>query len=187
MALLALIVGVFNSLVLLAVVVHLVRARVPTGLSPRAAPVGAPAPNPFPAILEPNPLEGLRVGIAVRQDHEHPTFVNILTEKLRGQDVLVRLMTEDEAASLAKDWDSMQDPPDVLIHGRLTCNGYTDVFYDSGFDCSGRQGLLTTIIEKPAQGGRQFTLADNIVERLRLELLENRTREERQRALGELG
>jgi len=185
MALFALIVGVFNSLVLLAVVVHLVRARVPTGLSPRAAPSASRHPT-HSGILSLNPLEGLRVGIAVRQDHEHPTFVNILTEKLRGQDVLVRLMTEDEAAALAKRLGLDAGSSRRVIHGRLTCNGYTDVFYDSGFDCSGRQGLLTTIIEKPAQGGRQFNLADNVVERLRLELVQNRSRDERQRALGEL-
>jgi hypothetical protein len=186
MALLAFIISLFNCLVQLTLIVYLVRARVPAALPPAAPTVDEPLPQPFPALLEPNPLEGLRVGICVRQDHEHPTFVAILTEKLRSLDALIRLMTEDEAAALAKDWESIQDSPDVLIHGRLTCNGYSDVFYDSGFECTGRQGRLTTIIEKPAQGGRQFNLADNIIERLRLELTQSRTRDERQRALGEL-
>lgn len=191
MALLAFIISVFNCFVQLALIAYLVRTHVdrtsaPTGLAPTAAAGDRPF-HPFPALSDPNPLEGLRVGICVSQDHERPTFVDTLTEKLRSHDALIRLVAEEEASALARDWDSIQDPPDVLIQGRLTCNGYTDVFYDSALDCIARQGRLTTVIEKPANGGRQFNLADNIVERLRLELLENKTRDERQRALGELG
>jgi hypothetical protein len=190
MALLAFIISVFNSLILLAIVAYLVRTHVERQLgrtvfsTPAVSDMG-PIP-PLPAIPELNPLEGLKVGVSVRQDHEHPTFAGILAEKLRSQDAVVRLMTEDEAAALARDWGSMQDPPDVLVQGRLTCNGYTDVFYDSDFDCVCRAGRLTTIIERPAQGGRQFNLADTVIEKLRLELTESRARDERQRALGEL-
>lgn len=191
MALLALIIGVLNCLLLLALIAYMVRTHLDrnsasTGL-PSTSAIGLDGPyRPFPSLSEPNPLEGLRIGISVQQDHERPTFVDTLTEKLRSHDALIRLMSEDEASALARDWDSIEDPPDVLIHGRLTCNGYTDVFYDSAFDCIGKQGRLTTIIERPAQGGRQFNLADNLIERLRLELVQNRSMDERQRALGEL-
>ncbi len=191
MALLAFIVGVLNSLVQLALIVYLVRThvdrgRAPIGLTPATSAGGGNADGLPPGLAEPNPLEGLRIGLCVRQDHEHPTFVGILSEKLRGRDALIRLISDDEAAALGKAWDSIQDPPDVLVQGHLTCNGYSDVFYDSGFDCVSRQGRLTTIIEKPSQGGRQFNLADTVIERLRLELVQSKTRDERQRALGEL-
>jgi hypothetical protein len=131
-----------------------------------------PAPVPPPAFEEPaaKPLAGLKIRIAVSQDHPHAVFAALLKEQLLVDDV-----------------DVVEGEADIDIAGTVACNGYAEVYYTAELICRSSSGVILTMVEKPAHGDRQSNLAIELVTRLKHELEKLVTRNERRRALRELG
>lgn len=138
-------------------------------------PAQIPIPLPDPDAL--HPLEGLRIALAISQDHPHAPFVNLLKELLLKEDVA-------EAATT----DAVFDPAtmDILIQGRITCNGYAEIYYDADLTCTSLRGPVCTLIEKPPHGDRPGNLGIELVARLRAELAKSVERTERKQAILEL-
>lgn len=131
----------------------------------------------------PNPLEGLRIAISVKQDHEHPIFANLLKDQLLKEDVgEVTFLTFDEKG----DWKQMESVANILVSGDITCNGYAEVYYAADLRCDTRDQAICTLIEKPPHGDRQGNLAIELVARLKTELEKHTTRDERRKAIQEL-
>jgi hypothetical protein len=116
-----------------------------------------------------SPLTGLRVALQLDQDHTHPVFANLLKELLVREDISI----ESHA-------------PDLLISGRIVCNGYADVYYTAEITCRLGSEPICVLIEKPPHGDRQENLARELVAKLRKELLKTTERSERSTALREL-
>jgi len=132
------------------------------------------------------PLEGLRIGLAVTQDHAHPVFATLLKEQLLKEDALeVNFLTPEEAAALQADWPKGQI--DILISGKLTCNGYAEIYYDADFTCFNAHEPICTLVERPPHGDRPSNLAMELVARLNTGLTKLLSRTERREALKELG
>ena len=133
-------------------------------------PSEAGSPQPVPLLEEPSPLEGLRIALAVTQDHPHPIFEEMLKEQLLGEDVSeVRSLSSPEATTLPAGWPSSAEGPDILIQGALTCNGYAEVYYEADFTCSTSSQAICRLIA-----------------RLKGELTKQTNRDERRLAIREL-
>lgn len=129
------------------------------------------------------PLEGLRIALAVKQDHPHPVFANLLKEHLLRQDVSdVSFTSVSDFAA----WKESDLRADILIAGSLTCNGYAEVYYQAEFSCYTANEPICTVIERPPGGDRPENLAMELVTKMGLKLDELLTRNERRRAIGEL-
>ena len=130
-----------------------------------------------------SPLEGLRIAVSVKQDHEHPIFANLLKDLLLKEDVgeVVFLTLEER-----DEWKQMEIAADILISGDITCNGYAEVYYTADFRCDTREQAICTLIEKPPHGDRQGNLAIELVARLKTELERHTSRDERRKAIQEL-
>ena len=129
----------------------------------------APGPSALRAegkpLSEPRPLHGLRVAVAVAQDHPHPIFANLLKEALAEEEAL---LVEREA--------------DFAIQARLVGNGYADVYYEAEVSALGGKTPLFAFTERPPHGDRPENLAREVVARLR----EEARKRERRAALREL-
>jgi hypothetical protein len=119
-----------------------------------------------------SPLMGLRVQLAVVQDHPQA----ILAELIR------QAMLREDVADVGYDLEQY----DLKIEGRIVCNGYADVYYDANLACSTERAVLFTLVDKPATGDRPSNLAIQLVDRLKRELPARTSREERQQAIREL-
>ncbi len=139
---------------------------------------------PEPAPPQASPLDGLTVGVAIQQDHEHPTFAKLLLERLAAEDAEAFAMSYERARQTHADWSG--GAPDILIIGDVRCNGYAEVFFRSELVIVSRGGTLDTICEEPASGGRQASLATTTVARLDRALAASLRRAERRLALREL-
>ncbi len=141
------------------------------------------APPAFGEHVVPNALEGLRVALAIKQDHEHPVFATLLKDLLLKEDVAdVALLSPSEAAQLRAEWKGQ----DVLIEGEITCNGYAEVYYKADFTCDTADKPICTLIEKPPHGDRPGNLAIELIARLKSELSKVVDRDERRSAIREL-
>lgn len=140
------------------------------------------SPAPAPALPEPmpeRPLERLRIALSIEQDHSHPVFANLLKEQLLTEDVdsIVLLPT-----GAAPDWNAT----DILISGKLTCNGYAEIFYETDLTCFSPVEPICTVVQRPPHGDRPVNLAVELVAKLKVELEKLDSRIERRRALREL-
>ena len=148
--------------------------------------------NPHSALLavaEPpaRPLQGLRVVLAITQDHAHPVFANLLKEQLLSEDVTdIILLTPAETAGLRSDWKQRADGPDLLIAGDIVCNGYAEIYYTADLTCSTADQAICNLTEKPPHGDRPSNLAIDLVARLKTELEKLVSRDERRQAIREL-
>ena len=149
------------------------------------------AGNPTPALSQEssaNPLSGLRIGLAISQDHSHPVFVDLLKEQLFKEDVTdISILTPGETRALQDSWKSRPNAPDIFIAGDVVCNGYAEVYYEAEFTCSTPEQAICTLIEKPPHGDRPSNLALELVTRLKAELQKVLERNERRSAIRELG
>lgn len=124
-----------------------------------------------PALVEaPRPLEALRVALEIDQDHPHPVFANLLKELLLREDTVLS-----------------SNSPDLLVQGRVVCNGYADVYYTAELTCLLQGEPICVLIEKPPHGDRQENLARELLAKLTKELGSTAQRNERHSALSELG
>ena len=121
-------------------------------------------------VEEARPLEGLHVDLQVGQDHPHPVFANLLKELLLREDALIS-----------------SESPDLLVEGRIVCNGYADVYFTAELTCRFRGEPVCVVIEKPPHGDRQENLARELLAKLNKELGKSAQRTERHTALRELG
>ena len=141
-------------------------------LSDRVRSIESRPPPPQAALPKPpSPLDGLRVAIALTQDHPHPVFATLLKERLLGEGA--EIVPEAEA--------------DVLVRGAVVCNGYADVYFTADLAAQTPGAPLFTLVEKPPHGDRQGNLALELVTRLKAEWEKRSTRDERRAALRELG
>jgi hypothetical protein len=113
--------------------------------------------------------EGLRIALRVEQDHPHPIFVGLLKELFLREDAVLGT-----------------NEPDLLVTGRIVCNGYADVYYTAELTCLLREEPICVLIEKPPHGDRQENLARELVAKLTKELGKTVRRTERHAALREL-
>jgi hypothetical protein len=123
-----------------------------------------------------SPLQGLRIGLNVSQDHAHAAFVNLLKEMLLAEDVTdIVVVNSGDAPNV-----------DILIVGQLVCNGYAEVYYEAEFTCFIGNEPFCSLVERPPHGDRPSNLALELVKRLKCELDKVISRGERRRALREL-
>jgi len=147
------------------------------------------APDDFMAtVLEaPKPLAGLRIAIAVTQDHAHPVFATLLRDQLLGADVAeVIVLPESDGGGLVEQWRAGKRAEHLLIAGSLTCNGYAEVYYQAEFTCYTATEAVCTVIERPPGGDRPENLARELVAKVGATLDGLTRRSERRRAIGEL-
>src|SRR5206468_2354892 len=111
------------------------------------------------------------IAVDIDQDHPQKPFDALLRGLLLKQDV-----TELDA-----------EQPDITIEGKVMCNGYSDVYYSAEILCRSRNGTICSISERPPSGDRQANLALEVVSKLGNELQKLVGRNERRRALRELG
>ncbi|RYG21730.1 hypothetical protein EON82_18355 [bacterium] len=116
------------------------------------------------------PLQGLRVGLRIEQDHPHPVFANLLKELLLKEDAILEA-----------------DAADLIVEGGVVCNGYADVYYTAELNCRLQDEAICVLIEKPPHGDRQENLARELLSKLKKELRKTTERSERSNALRELG
>lgn len=136
----------------------------------KAALLATPPPPALESFSFNAPLEGIRIGIDIQQDHERPTFAEILCQRLEAEDAHATIGTTG----------------DILIRGTLTCNGYSDVYYAAHLECFVGEQRIAAVVEKPAEGGRQTSLAIELVSRLKAAVEAAASRAERQQALREI-
>lgn len=142
-----------------------------------------PEPPSLPEVRQ-SPLEGLRIALAITQDHAHPIFANLLKEHLLTEDVTeIAMLSPSEMAALKQDWN---DGPDILISGDIVCNGYAEIYYQADLVCSTPHQAICTLIERPPHGDRPSNLCLELVKRLSVELEKLMTRNERRLAIREL-
>lgn len=132
-----------------------------------------PVPLLTPVEGPARPLEGLSISLDVQQDHPHPLFANFVAELLQKEDVARVSLTPDEGA-------------DIQVVGHLTCNGYSDIYYEAEFECSSRGRAICVVIERPPHGDRPANLALELVSKLKVALRRSSERIDRQRAIQEL-
>jgi len=133
--------------------------------------------------LPSRPLEGMKVWMQVEQDHPTKPFLKSLEEVLYSEDVADVSPTGGE---LMLDGWKASDGPDLLICGRVACNGYSDVYYRAEFVCSTPEGRLCTLQRNPPHGDRPANLALELVAEIKSDLEKSKTRNERGRAIQEL-
>jgi hypothetical protein len=141
--------------------------------------------RPAPILDEPpaRPLEGLRIGLAVTQDHPGAPFIALLKDQLFAEDVTdIETLSKDEAAK----WKAREKPLDLLIAGTVVCNGYAEIYYQADLSCSSARQAICNLIEKPPHGDRPINLAMELVSRLKSELEKVVNRDERRQAIREL-
>ncbi len=126
----------------------------------------------------PSPLHGLRIAIAIRQDHPHPVFANLLREQLLKEDVAEVVLVEP---------GQEHNEADIFVTGEITCNGYAEVYYRAELTASARKEAICTLVEKPPDGDRPGNLAIEFMALLNAKLDTLISRNERRRALRELG
>lgn len=133
-------------------------------------------------------LSGLRIALAIEQDHTLPTLTLMLKDALGACDAEVSLLDTRQALLLSEAWGhaEMPDPPDLLIWGSVTCNGYSEVYYKAMLNYLTPYGLLNPTSEQPSHGNPQSSLVVTIVSKLKRELVVAQRRQERGRALSEL-
>ncbi|HTQ11330.1 MAG TPA: hypothetical protein VMI31_14790, partial [Fimbriimonadaceae bacterium] len=123
-----------------------------------------------PALPESRPLEGLRVALAISQDHDHAPFVTLLKEQLFGEDVTdVSVLGPGESAALLAYWPE-SGGPDLLIDGQILCNSYAEIYYEADLTCRTPSQALCTIVERPPHGDRPVNLAHDLIARIKNEL-----------------
>jgi hypothetical protein len=133
-----------------------------------------PLPSSAPVLEEsPSKLEGLRIAVAITQDHEHPVFANLLKEELLRRDV-AEVMFGDRG-----DFD-------LLITGSLVCNGYAEVYYQADLTCRNAHEPICTLVERPPHGDRPSNLALELATKIERELDKLLSRNERRLAIREL-
>jgi hypothetical protein len=125
-------------------------------------------------------LAGLRVGLVLTQDHPHAPFVDLLRQQLLLRDVSDVTVFPDAASARASALD-------IVVEGALTCNGYAEVYYAAEFTCSTCGEAVCTLIERPPGGDRPSNLAMELVAKLDAKLTDMVSRNERRRAIRELG
>src|SRR5579862_7607367 len=148
--------------------------------------LGTLPPSTAQPLPEPpsRPLQGLRVALAITQDHPHPVFATLLKEQLLSEDVTdIAFLDTVEANALQADW---KNGPDILIAGDVVCNGYAEIYYTADFTCSTAVQPICTLIEKPPHGDRPSNLAIDLVARLKTEIEKLVSRDDRRRAIREL-
>ena len=102
-------------------------------------------------------LGGLRIAIAISQDHTIPTLTLLLKDELSACDAEVTLLDPALVDQLVNNWGSEQavDQPDVLIFGSITCNGYSEFYYKAMLSYLTPYGMLNPTSEQPSQGNPQ--------------------------------
>jgi hypothetical protein len=103
-------------------------------------------------------LEGVRVGIQIDQDHERPVFARILRDRLTELNAMPRLISLTEEVEVAT--------TDVLLRGRIRCNGFEEMFFEAKIECLTPSGTLFKVSEKPSKADRQANLANAVVLRV---------------------
>jgi len=132
-------------------------------------------PLPVPEAAPTRYLEGLRIAVAVSQDHPHPVFANLLKEQLLREDAA-------EVVLLAAPSDGF----DVLITGTLTCNGYAEIYYQADLACQWAGAPLCSLVERPPHGDRPVNLAIELTTKVKREIEKLTSRSERRDAIREL-
>lgn len=140
-------------------------------------------PEEPPALEGRRVLEGLRIGLAIAQDHVYPAFANLLKEQLLKQDVADVLFLPSSCTT--DEWRA-SGKADLLIAGAITCNGYVEVYYQADLTCYSTTETVCTLIERPPGGDRPENLAMEVVTKLSDTLDKVLKRDERRRAIGEL-
>jgi|GEM_PF-1950331 len=136
----------------------------------------APSPPSLPVIPDRvSPLQGLRIALAITQDHPQPIFANLLKEQLLKEDVL-------EVTFLP----SASPETDIFITGDLTCNAYAEVYFRATLTAYAGSEPIYTLTESPPGGDRPGNLAIELISRLSAELEKRLARSERRQALREL-
>jgi hypothetical protein len=153
--------------------------RRPQALALGPAPAALPEPTP-------SPLEGLTVLVAIRQDHAHPVFANILSEILQKLDAEVSTVLIDDCPGPHARWSAEGAVLDLLISGTVVCNGYAEIYYQAELTCSTETDPICTLIDNPATGDRQANLAKELVSKIESEITKRLSRTERRLALREL-
>jgi hypothetical protein len=125
-------------------------------------------------------LAGMRIRLSVRQDHARPLFANSLREALLREDVQDVLIVGDPSAHGAAkgEW---------LISGTITCNGYSDVYFNADLTCTLGEETVCSWSHRPPQGDRPENLVLEIVSTLTSKLADRARKNERRKALSELG
>ncbi len=158
------------ALALLALIVSLSLAKRVSALE-QTNPLQGPALQalvPEPVLDAPSPLEGLRVSVSIRQDYSLPLVENLLKELLQKEDA------------------NLTGPPELVIEGDVTCNGYAEVYYTAELTCLFRGDPICNLIERPPHGDRPLNLAIELVTRLKTELAKDAERRDRRQAISEL-
>lgn len=125
------------------------------------------------SAIEPGPLSplaGRLVAIQIEQDHPHSLFAGLVKEALLLEDAEV---VGEESA-------------EIVVRGRIVCNGYADIYYEAEFACELGARPLCTLIERPPHGDRPGNLVLELIGRLKRELNKAVVRNERRDALREL-
>lgn len=133
-----------------------------------------PPPIPAPLFLSPV-LESKRVAISITQDHEQPTFAELLKRLLVQEDAAPEIV----AGATGENFD-------LIIRGAIICNGYSDLYYEASLDVLESGEKIVSIVERPVQAGRQINLATTLISRAKQEIESKALRKERQRALKEI-
>jgi hypothetical protein len=133
-------------------------------------------------------LSGLRIALAVNQDHTIPTLSLLLKDALSARDAEVTLIDPNECDTLVHNWGQAEgcDQPDILIWGVVTCNGYSEQYYKVMLNYLTPYGSLNPTSEQPAQGSPQSSLVITIVSKIEKDLNLAERRYERSRAIREL-
>lgn len=127
-----------------------------------------------------HPLRDVRIALVIRQDSQYPLFATMLREMFLAEDASEVEMFNTIAEAEA--WG-----PEILVSGEVVCNGYSEVYYSADLTCKTPHQMVTAIVEKPAQGDRPSNLGLELVEKLKADLTRLLLREERRKALRELG
>jgi len=135
-----------------------------------------------------SPLSGLRIALAIEQDHTIPTISLLLKDALSSCDAEVILLDPERSEVVANNWGQVDshDQPDILIWGSVTCNGYSEFYYRARLNYLTPYGTLNPTSEQPAQGNPQSSLVVTVVSKLKKELGSSQQRHERSRAIQEL-
>lgn len=125
-------------------------------------------------------LAGMRICLALRQDHPRPLFANSLREALLREDVQDVVIAGDPSAHEVANGE-------WLISGTITCNGYSDVYFIADLTCTLGVETVCSWSLRPPQGDRPENLILEILCTMTSKLADRVRKNERRQALSELG
>lgn len=111
------------------------------------------------AVGRPFDFKGRKVALVIEQDHPTPIFENILKDQLlrEGASVVKSLQVSPGTRSIY----------DLVISGRIGCDGFADVYYESDLVCSAGADTVCVLVDRPLHGERPLNLAKQLIERVK--------------------